>query len=200
MRPGETLLGQAPAFTAAAPISELEVSRNDLLSLKVSIPEAALAAPVAAPQPVTIASAPALTQQAAPEPDQNDVMRQMSFSILKELTTTPATPQTEAPQTDIKVAAIEAKPAPQPITDTAALQMQIAMALGTDASATPKPAAPAQPDQTTYIIQAGDSLPGISYRFYGTTAAYLTILNANADQIADASTLVPGTTLIIPEL
>lgn len=51
-----------------------------------------------------------------------------------------------------------------------------------------------------YTVQQGDSLPGIAFRFYGTTVAYLDILSANRDILDDPSELRAGMTLRIPEL
>ena len=41
----------------------------------------------------------------------------------------------------------------------------------------------------TYTVQPGDSLPGIAFRFYGTTVAYLQILDANQDVVRSPADL-----------
>lgn len=63
-------------------------------------------------------------------------------------------------------------------------------------------AAPAPPADTmrTYTVKEGDSLPGISFRFYGTTVAYLQILSENPDVLPDPADLRAGMTLRIPDL
>lgn len=60
-------------------------------------------------------------------------------------------------------------------------------------------AAPAFSGQT-YTVQAGDSLPGIAFRFYGTTVAYLDILDANRDTLSDPGDLAAGMVLRIPDI
>ncbi|WP_417207884.1 LysM peptidoglycan-binding domain-containing protein [Antarctobacter sp.] len=72
--------------------------------------------------------------------------------------------------------------------------------------------APANPDRAqtrtpqgapagrSYTVQPGDSLPGVAFRFYGTTVAYLEILEANRGLMNDPSDLRAGMTLRIPDL
>lgn len=60
--------------------------------------------------------------------------------------------------------------------------------------------APFVPAVRTYDVQEGDSLPGIAFRFYGTTVAYLKILQANEDVLSDPSQLSAGMVLRVPEL
>jgi nucleoid-associated protein YgaU len=52
----------------------------------------------------------------------------------------------------------------------------------------------------TYEVKQGDSLPGISFRFYGTTVGYLQILEANKADLPDPSKLQAGMILAIPDL
>ncbi|WP_323768268.1 LysM peptidoglycan-binding domain-containing protein [Antarctobacter sp.] len=52
----------------------------------------------------------------------------------------------------------------------------------------------------SYTVQPGDSLPGVAFRFYGTTVAYLEILEANRGLMDDPSDLRAGMTLRIPDL
>lgn len=52
----------------------------------------------------------------------------------------------------------------------------------------------------TYEVKQGDSLPGISFRFYGTTVGYLQILEANKAVLPDPSKLQAGMILAIPDL
>jgi len=67
-------------------------------------------------------------------------------------------------------------------------------------TAATRPAAEQGAPSRTYTVQAGDSLPGIAFRFYGTTVAYLQILEANRDLLTDPSQLSAGMTLRIPAL
>ena len=51
----------------------------------------------------------------------------------------------------------------------------------------------------SYTVKPGDSLPGIAFRFYGTTVAYLQILDANQDVVRDPAALRAGMVLTIPD-
>jgi nucleoid-associated protein YgaU len=53
-------------------------------------------------------------------------------------------------------------------------------------------------NQRTYTIQAGDTLSGISQRFYGKASEYGKILDANRDKIKDADHIRSGETIVIP--
>lgn len=59
----------------------------------------------------------------------------------------------------------------------------------------PAPVAPAR----VYTVQPGDSLPGIAFRFYGSTVGYLRILDANQDVVRNPADLRAGMVLTIPE-
>ena len=63
------------------------------------------------------------------------------------------------------------------------------------------PAAASQPAGAgqTYTVQAGDTLSGISKRFYGHANDYMNIFNANRDQLTDPDKIQPGQVLKIPE-
>ncbi|MGC9454357.1 MAG: LysM peptidoglycan-binding domain-containing protein [Phycisphaerae bacterium] len=50
----------------------------------------------------------------------------------------------------------------------------------------------------TYTVRSGDTLIGISERFYGSGRHYRRILEANADRIDDPSALMVGQELLIP--
>ncbi len=60
-------------------------------------------------------------------------------------------------------------------------------------AAAPVPAAP-----KTYVVAEGDTLTRISRKFYGTSAKWQDILNANRDVVKDENSLVVGSTLKIP--
>ena len=52
--------------------------------------------------------------------------------------------------------------------------------------------------QRTYTIQPGDTLSGISQRFYGKASEYSKILDANKGTIPDADKIKAGQTIVIP--
>ena len=52
---------------------------------------------------------------------------------------------------------------------------------------------------TTYTVQAGDTLSGISKKFLGNANDYMDIFNANRDQLTDPDKIKPGQVLKIPE-
>ncbi len=54
-------------------------------------------------------------------------------------------------------------------------------------------------EQRTYTIQPGDTLSGISQRFYGKASEYSKILQANQATIPDADKIRAGQTIVIPE-
>lgn len=53
-------------------------------------------------------------------------------------------------------------------------------------------------DSRTYVVQPGDTLGSISRMFYGTSARYMDIYNANRDRLASPNSITVGQTLIIP--
>jgi hypothetical protein len=52
---------------------------------------------------------------------------------------------------------------------------------------------------TTYTVQAGDTLSAISKKFYGQANDYMDIFNANKDQLSDPDKIKPGQVLKIPQ-
>ncbi len=52
--------------------------------------------------------------------------------------------------------------------------------------------------QRTYTIQPGDTLSGISQRFYGKASEYTKIIEANKEAIPDADKIRAGQTIVIP--
>jgi len=52
--------------------------------------------------------------------------------------------------------------------------------------------------QRTYTIQPGDTLSGISQRFYGKASEYSKILEANKGTLTDADKIRAGQTIVIP--
>lgn len=65
---------------------------------------------------------------------------------------------------------------------------------------TARVATPDPQDIRLYTVQPGDSLPGIAFRFYGTTVAYLDILKANSEQLRSPGDVKAGMILRIPEI
>jgi LysM repeat protein len=51
---------------------------------------------------------------------------------------------------------------------------------------------------STYTVQSGDTLSGISKRFYGDASQYMKIFNANKDQLKDPDKIQSGQKLVIP--
>ena len=72
---------------------------------------------------------------------------------------------------------------------------QAAAAAAPEPQAAPAPAAPAP---KTYVVVEGDTLTKISRKFYGTSARWEDILNANRDVLKDEKSLVVGSSLRIP--
>jgi nucleoid-associated protein YgaU len=60
------------------------------------------------------------------------------------------------------------------------------------------PAGGTQAPGRTYTVQSGDTLSKISKQFYGDGNAYMTIFNANKDQLKDPDKIQPGQQLTIP--
>ena len=52
--------------------------------------------------------------------------------------------------------------------------------------------------ETTYIVQAGDTLSKIAKNRLGDASAYMEIFNANKDQLSDPNKIQPGQVLKIP--
>lgn len=63
-----------------------------------------------------------------------------------------------------------------------------------------KPITSAATADRVYTVRQGDSLPGIAFRFYGSTVAYLEILEANRNVLNSPSDVRAGMTLRIPDL
>ena len=65
--------------------------------------------------------------------------------------------------------------------------------------ATPGRAAEAPPGGQKYVVEDGDTLMGISRRYYGTGEKFDLIYQANRDQLGAPDRLRPGMILTIPE-
>ncbi|WGW04193.1 LysM peptidoglycan-binding domain-containing protein [Tropicibacter oceani] len=176
-------VGLAPLDEPAVDFNEVSRSQPVLLSLTPAMAQPQQAPVAPAPAAVQVQVQPEPVRQAAPTPapaalaaapatgdvDAIDALRAISYGIMKELQ--PPAPKADAPQ---RVALAD------PVQPAAAV-------------AQPKPAG------QTYTVQQGDSLPGISFRFYGTTVAYMQIIEANPDQLASPADLRAGMTLKIPK-
>ncbi len=55
------------------------------------------------------------------------------------------------------------------------------------------------PSARTYTVQPGDSLSKISKQFYGDSAKYMKIFEANKDKLADPDKIKAGQELVIPQ-
>ena len=66
------------------------------------------------------------------------------------------------------------------------------------AEVTIDPNAKAQAQESTYTVQAGDTLSKIAKQHYGDANAYMKIFNANKDQLTDPDKIKPGQVLKIP--
>jgi len=51
----------------------------------------------------------------------------------------------------------------------------------------------------TYVVQKGDTLSGISSKYYGSPNQWQKILTANHDSLIDPNRLIPGARIVIPE-
>ena len=58
--------------------------------------------------------------------------------------------------------------------------------------------APAQAQQKTYTVAAGDSLSKIAKQFYGNANEYMKIFDANKDKLTDPNSIKVGQQLVIP--
>jgi hypothetical protein len=56
-----------------------------------------------------------------------------------------------------------------------------------------------QRDTQTYVVQSGDTLSGISKRFYGDANQYMRIFEANRDKLKDPNRIQVGQELKIPQ-
>lgn len=77
-----------------------------------------------------------------------------------------------------------------------------AAANGVDLSAASKPRADVRPvpRNEVYVVQAGDSLAAIAFRYYGETSAYRDIFAANTDVLSSPDMIRIGQRLRIPTL
>lgn len=81
----------------------------------------------------------------------------------------------------------EPEPAPEPVPEP-------------EPATAPTPEATAEtPAGRTYTVQAGDSLWKIATEMYGSGAKYMTIFEANRDQLDNPDKIFPGQELKIPE-
>lgn len=62
----------------------------------------------------------------------------------------------------------------------------------------PEPEPEPAPRQQIYTVVSGDTLSGISMKFYGTSTKWQVILDANRDKLRNPAGLKPGMELVIP--
>lgn len=190
--------GMTPAEEQDVDFNEVSRSEPDLLGIQPTLTPAmptprqiAAPAPQPALQPKPVQPAPQPTPQivaAAPQPaqaapapaaktpgetDAMEALRLMSYGIMKEF----QAPAGKPAKTGAHVATL-AIPMAEPATAAASV---------------------VEPTWDSYTVQPGDSLPGIAFRFYGTTVAYLQILEANEEILPDPSSLRAGMILAIPK-
>jgi len=63
----------------------------------------------------------------------------------------------------------------------------------------PPPPEEPEPEDTIYTIKSGDTLGAIAKEFYGKSAAYMKIFEANKDIISDPNKIYPGQKIRIPQ-
>jgi phage tail protein X len=202
-RSGPTTFSLEPAMTDLSP-SVSDPLQGQSLSGVVGVPVSAGLRPVAGP------GAPEIRPEARPEtlPETRPV------TLLPETQAGPPVPETSltlaAPEDDVikrlramSYGIVEEMKKPVPGAKAAPVSSARAVTAILPAAVPPAAVPPAatQPVQAerSYMVQSGDSLPGIAFRFYGTTVAYLEILSANRDLLEDPSDLRAGMTLRIPD-
>jgi len=172
---------EAPATPAPARIRALASEPLNPTVLPAQPPREAAAAVPSAPIVSVLPS--------NPEDKVNSAILTMGLGVVNEL----KKPRTAAPQTGTSVQSNAATPlAPtQPPARLTAPATRVAPVAST---------APPASNVRTYTVQPGDSLPGIAFRYYGSTVAYLQILAANTDVLSDPAQLAAGMVLRIPDL
>jgi nucleoid-associated protein YgaU len=50
-----------------------------------------------------------------------------------------------------------------------------------------------------HVVEKGQTLSDIAYKYYGSTGKWRKIFEANRSLLKDENTLIPGTRLIIPD-
>lgn len=133
----------------------------------------------ATPARTATATPPATAREVAPRAD--DTLNALGYRLVEELKK-PVQPAQETPQ---RTASLSGEPQalPQAVVRSPAQTSQPTVA----------------PALRSYTVQPGDSLPGIAFRFYGTTVGYLQILAANEDILTSPASLRAGMTLRIPD-
>jgi nucleoid-associated protein YgaU len=109
----------------------------------------------------------------------------------------PAAPAAAVPPTteDAQMHALIAQRAPE---GPPAAQVQQAAPVKESGQSTAGPTADAHQAGTTYVVRHGDTLSGISEKYYGTQANWKLILDANASVLKTPKSLRPGMKLVIP--
>lgn len=131
----------------------------------------------------------------APSPDDTPASETVTRADPTSFDLSPALP-IDAPQPN-EVAATAM--AAQPDVMVALRELSYALLTNADEPAVAVTAAVA-PAQHRYIVQPGDSLPGIAFRHYGTTAAYPQLLSANETLLSSPADLEAGMILSIPKI
>ncbi len=170
------------APTPAPVVAALEVEVAQIPPVRPVARPANLRPQVPAVVPVPAAPKPAAVLTTPPAPKaavKDDAVTVMSYGIIGAF---------QAQGAAMTGTPVQVTPTPEPVARIRALADE-----QTAAAEAPKAIV------RTYTVKEGDSLPGIAFRFYGTTVAYLQILNANPDVLADPGELRAGMVLRVPE-
>ena len=207
----------APTETDDGEINLVSRTNPDPLGLQPAIPaEAAQAQPVVVPPVLK----PALPVAVAPKPTMFTGSDQAVASSLRPVARgnnlpTELTPEQIATQLGTMASRPYVPEAPSSTSEADVMGALRAMSYGIVkelqkpadsagaapiATLTPAPVAPSTPVERTYLVQNGDSLPDIAFRYYGATVAYFELLEANSDLLTTPSDLRAGMTLRIPDL
>lgn len=186
-------------------IQQVSRSEPSILTLQPALTQPALAqtepVQVEVTQVEEVVVAPALAEaELTTVPVSNTVDQSAIVAALAASTQVKPEPKEEPPVAEVTLGIDD--------TDDEVMKALRAMSLGiVQELQKPKGGAVAAPEPVktavatrTYDVKQGDSLPGISFRFYGTTVGYLQILEANKDILPHPSDLQAGMTLRIPDL
>ncbi|PYG29228.1 LysM peptidoglycan-binding domain-containing protein [Pelagimonas varians] len=172
MAPSGIVLSQPAPTPEPAPLQQ--VIKQEVAAIPTIRPTARPAGlvqkTVSLTPPTVAAPAP---QSLTPSTSGNDAVTALSYGIIGAFQR-PVEPKSETPAPNARIPA---------------LGSEIATALAAEPKAQVR----------TYTVKDGDSLPGIAFRFYGTTVAYLQILSANPEQLANPADLRAGMILRVPE-
>lgn len=181
-RPKARPIDFAPVLQPTVPVIPQSSAVGVAVAKPAPLPAQPAPKPVVVPQAIVQAPAPKAPSSGSGNEGVLEALRTMSYGLVKDGQVPAAKP---------------AQPANPAVPKNAQL-LPKGVVLPTPGIATPKPAK-AEPAGQIYLVQEGDSLPGIAFRFYGTTVAYLKVLNANPDLLTTPADLKAGMVLKIPD-